>query len=95
MSDQPDENSTSKSTPPKSGPPPLPSRKPTKPTTRLIRRIAFKESVSFSVATFDYRLIEKTHDQAEQWINGNPEAEIVQIQTFHSSTHGVTVVWYR
>ena len=91
MSEQSDDQPSA----PSSGPPPLPSRKPAKPGTRPIQRIAFKESVSFSVATFDYNLIEKTHDQAEEWINANPDAEVVQIQTFHSSTHGITVVWYR
>ncbi len=45
--------------------------------------------------SFDYTLIEKSHLKAEAWINENPGIEIVQIQTFHSSLHGITVVWYR
>lgn len=45
--------------------------------------------------SFDYGLIEKSHAKAEAWINQNPQIDIVQIQTFHSSTHGITVVWYR
>jgi hypothetical protein len=44
---------------------------------------------------FDYALIEESHRMAEAWINQNPEIEIVQIQTFHSSLHGITVVWFR
>lgn len=72
-----------------SQPPPLPAE------SKPIKRAEFKESVRFSAATFDYRLIEKSHLQAEAWINANPSIEVVQIQTFHSSTYGITVVWYR
>ncbi len=45
--------------------------------------------------TFDYKLIEKSHEKAEKWINQNPSIEIIQIQTFHTNMTGVTVVWYR
>lgn len=72
-----------------SQPPPLPE------SSKPIKRMEFKESVRFSAATFDYRLIEKSHLKAEAWINANPSLEVVQIQTFHSSTYGITVVWYR
>ena len=44
--------------------------------------------------SFDYTLIEKSHEKAGAWINANPGAEIVQMQTFHSSLHGITVVWH-
>lgn len=74
-----------------STPPPLP------PVTRPIKRAVFQESITFRLGevTLDYKLIEKSHEKAEAWINANPGAEIVQIQTFHSSVLGVTVVWYR
>jgi len=45
--------------------------------------------------SFDYSLVEKSHQKAEAWMNENPDVEIIQIQTFHSSLHGITVVWYR
>lgn len=72
-----------------STPPPLPPRP--------IRRAVFNESLTFRLGdvNFDYSLVEKSHQKAEAWINENPGIEIVQIQTFHSSLHGVTVVWYR
>ena len=44
---------------------------------------------------FDPSLVEASHELAEAWINENPMIDIVQIQTFHSSLHGITVVWYR
>lgn len=74
-----------------STPPPLP------PPTRPIKRSVFQETIKFRLgdATLDYKLIEKSHEKAEAWINANPAAEIVQIQTFHSSLQGITVVWYR
>jgi len=49
----------------------------------------------FGDVDFDYSLIEKSHQMAEAWINQYPQIEIVQIETFHSSLHGITVVWYR
>lgn len=82
MTEDPDSSSAS-------SPPPLPEQ------TKPIKRAEFKESIRFSAATFDYRLIEKSHIRAETWINANPSIDIVQIQTFHSSTYGITVVWYR
>jgi hypothetical protein len=45
--------------------------------------------------TFDFGLIEASHEKAEAWINENPGIEIVQIQTFGSGTSGNTVVWFR
>lgn len=76
-----------------STPPPLPPFA----TTRPIQRAVFKESLGMRLGdvSFDYNLIEKSHQKAEAWINGNPSIEVVQIQTFHSSLHGITVVWYR
>ena len=64
---------------------------------RPIKRETFKETVGvrFGSVEFDFSLIEKSHQKAERWINEHPTAEIVQIQTFHSSLHGITVVWYR
>ena len=77
-------------------PPPLP-QEALKPQVNLVRRAVFEESVKlrFGNVNFDYGLIEKSHAKAEAWINQNPQIEIVQIQTFHSSTYGITVVWYR
>ena len=46
-------------------------------------------------ATFDFSLVEASHAKAEAWINGNPGIDIVQIQTFQDTIHGITVVWYR
>ena len=65
--------------------------------SRPIQRAVFSESkkIRMGSVTFDYRLIEKSHQKAEVWINQNPAIEIVQIQTFHSSLSGITVVWYR
>lgn len=73
-------------------PPPLP-----KSAGNPIKRAVFKESLTmrFGDVEFDYTLIEKSHLKAEAWINENPGIEIVQIQTFHSSLHGITVVWHR
>lgn len=57
-----------------------------------IRRAVFNESVRRYLAdvSFDYSLIEKSHAQAEEWINSNPSAQIVLIQTFHmhACNHG-------
>ena len=74
-------------------PPPLPQTSRVRP----IRRMVFKKSLKlrFGDVSFDYGLIEASHEMAETWINENPGIEIVQIQTFHSSIHGITVVWYR
>jgi hypothetical protein len=76
-----------------STPPPLPPQA----TIRPIKRSVFKESLTMRLGdvSFDYNLIEKSHQKAETWINENPGIEIVQIQTFNSSLHGITVVWYR
>lgn len=76
-----------------STPPPLPPQAAIRP----IQRAVFKESLRMRLGevSFDYSLIEKSHQKAEAWINANPGIEIVQIQTFHSSLHGITVVWYR
>lgn len=73
-------------------PPPLP-----KFADRPIKRAVFKESLTMRLGdvSFDYTLIEKSHLKAEAWINENPGIEVVQIQTFHSSLHGITVVWHR
>ncbi len=73
-------------------PPPLPAH-PAKP----VRRAVFKEikSIRFGDVSFDYQLIESAHAKAEAWINQNPGIEIIQIETFHSSLHGITVVWFR
>lgn len=49
----------------------------------------------FGEISFDYSLVEKSHQKAEVWINENPGIEIVQIQTFHDSLNGITVVWFR
>jgi len=70
-------------------PPPLPPPP--------IKRAVFNESLKLRLGdiSFDYNLIEKSHEKAEAWINANPQIEIVQIQTFHSSLSGITVVWYR
>ncbi len=71
-------------------PPPIPVKKP-------IQRAVFKEEKKMRLGnvTFDYGLIEASHEKAEAWINENPGIEIVQIQTFNSSMSGITVVWYR
>ncbi len=71
-----------------SQPPPLP---------KPIRRAVFKEAMKMRLGNinFDYSLIEKSNAKAEAWINQNPTIEIVQIETFHSSLHGITVVWHR
>lgn len=65
--------------------------------TRPIQRAVFTEKKAFRMdgATFDFSLIEASHAKAEAWINGNPGIEIVQIQTFHDTLHGITVLWYR
>ena len=62
-----------------------------------ICRKVFRESkrIRLGKVDFDYSLIEASHIQAEDWINNNPAIDIVQIQTFHSSLNGITVVWYR
>jgi translation initiation factor 6 (eIF-6) len=71
-------------------PPPFPEQKP-------IQRAVFNESKKMRLGnvTFDYALIEASHEKAEAWINENLGIEIVQIQTFNSSMLGITVVWYR
>lgn len=77
-------------------PPPIPQPS-AEPSANPIQRAVFKESMKLRLGnvSFDYGLIEKSHAKAEAWINQNPQIEIVQIQTFHSSIHGITVVWYR
>ncbi|BDS04985.1 hypothetical protein NT6N_00250 [Oceaniferula spumae] len=77
-------------------PPPLPPAS-VEQDRRLIQRAQFVESKSMRLGhvTFDYSLIEASHQKAEAWMNQNPDIEIVQIQTFHSSLSGITVVWYR
>jgi hypothetical protein len=72
-------------------PPPLP------PSTTPIKRAVFREGrrIRMGNVTFDYELIEKSHAKAEEWINAHPSIEVVQIQTFHSSLTGITVVWHR
>ena len=72
-------------------PPPLPS------LTGKIKRAVFKETIAIRLGdvTLDYSMIEKSHEKAEAWINAQPEIEVVQIQTFHSGTMAITVVWYR
>lgn len=64
---------------------------------RPVRRAVFKESMGMRLGdvSFDYSLIEKSHAKAESWINANPGVDIVQIETFHSSLHGITVLWHR
>lgn len=71
-------------------PPPIPS-------TRPVQRAVFREEkkVRLGNVNFDYGLIEASHGKAEKWINEQEEIEIFQIQTFHSSMSGITVVWYR
>lgn len=73
-------------------PPPIPEQ-----GSRPIKRTVFKElrKMRLGNVTFDYNLIEASHQQAEEWINSQPDIEIVQIQTFHSSISGITVVWHR
>lgn len=75
-------------------PPPIPSNLK---NPHAVKRAVFKEilSVRLGHTIFDYSLIEKSHQKAEAWINENPDIEIIQIQTFHSGLHGITVVWYR
>lgn len=77
-------------------PPPIPPQPP-QSSVRPIQRAVFKESLKMRLGniSFDYGLIEKSHEMAEAWINQHPQIEIVQIQTFNSSIHGITVVWYR
>jgi len=75
-------------------PPPLPNAIVAANPDAMKRQV-FMEKVNFSAASFDYGLIQKSHEKAEAWINANPAITIVQIQTFHSATHAVTVVWYR
>lgn len=72
-------------------PPPLP------PVTRQIKRAVFKETIAvrFGDVTLDYNMIEKSHEKAEAWINAQPDIEVVQIETFHSGTMAITVVWHR
>ncbi|GEM_PF-1410278 len=89
-----------KVTTPSPSPPPLPASNEAPPAAggfRPIRRAVFKESMGMRLGnvSFDYSLIEKSHAKAEAWINANPGVEIVQIETFHSSLHGITVVWHR
>ena len=81
-------------------PPPLPQSAGSALSSareRPVRRAVFKESMGMRLGdvSFDYSLIEKSHAKAESWINANPEVEIIQIDTFHSSLHGITVVWHR
>lgn len=81
-------------------PPPLPQSAGSALSSareRPVRRAVFKESMGMRLGhvSFDYSLIEKSHAKAESWINANPEVEIIQIETFHSSLHGITVVWHR
>ena len=81
-------------------PPPLPASGAPSATagrSRPVRRAVFKESMTMRLGdvSFDYSLIEKSHAKAEEWINANPDVEIIQIETFHSSLHGITVVWHR
>jgi len=78
-------------------PPPLPigdGKKPLNP--KPIKRAEFMEKKGFRAGnvTFDYSLIVASQRKAEEWINNQPAIEIVQIQTFHSTLHGITVVWY-
>ena len=76
-------------------PPPIPS---SSASSRPVQRAVFKEvkRVRLGSVQFDYRLIEASHEKAEDWINARAgDMEIVQIQTFHSSNFGITVVWYR
>ena len=75
-------------------PPPIPK---STNRTRPVRRAVFKEvrRIRMGNVSFDYSLVEKSHQKAEAWMNENPDVEIIQIQTFHSSLHGITVVWYR
>jgi len=74
-------------------PPPLPPENERRPIQRKI----FKKTLAFRLGDidFDYTLIEASQEQAEARINQNPGIDIVQIQTFNSSLHGITVVWYR
>lgn len=76
-------------------PPPLPPQAAN--STRPVQRAVFKESLSFRLAgpDLDYNRIERSQQQAQTWINSQLGIEIIQIQTFHSSLHGITVVWYR
>lgn len=75
-----------------STPPPIPER-----SSRPIQRAVFKEKLKVRLGnvTFDFNLMDAAMKKAEDWINANPGIEIEQIETFGSSTHGITVVWYR
>jgi hypothetical protein len=77
-------------------PPPLPPND-SAGSLKAIKRAVFMESLTIRLGdvSFDYSLVEKSHQKAEVWINQHPEIAIVQIQTFHSSLHGIRVVWYR
>lgn len=77
-------------------PPPLP-KKFSDENVKQVKRAVFKESMRMRLGnvSFDFELIEKAHKKALEWINQNPSVEIIQIETFHSSLHGITVVWYR
>ena len=42
--------------------------------------------------TIDYRIIEGAHQKAEDWLNTQPDIEVITIETFHSSISSKTVV---
>lgn len=73
------------------------SNPPPVPQNRSIQRAVFENSRRFGsgAVTIDYNIIEGAQKKAEDWLNANPQLEIITIETFHSSISARTIVWYR
>lgn len=70
-----------------SSPPPLPDSK-------AVKKAVFENSkrVGSGAVTIDYRIIEGAQQKAEDWLNTQPDIEVITIETFHSSISAKTVV---
>jgi hypothetical protein len=68
-------------------PPPLP---------KPIKRMLFQDSIMFTTeSSVNFGLVEKVQAAAETWINGNPQLQIVNIETLSNAGRARTIVWYR
>lgn len=67
-------------------PPPIPKR---------VRRVDFIERARVGANQFNLDRIQKMRDEAETWMNQNPDAEILSVETLHSALSAMVTVWYR
>jgi hypothetical protein len=73
---------------------PMPDQPP--PLPNPIKRMLFQDSVMFTTdSSVNFGLVEKVQAAAEAWINGNPQNNIVHIETLSNAGKARCIIWYR